>query len=63
MLLDPGAIAEPMKDITEQPTRSDFRAWKVSEAEEITGATTAWTSERAFGTHVSRTGSLRSLPM
>ena len=41
MLLEPGAIAAPMKDIEAGPTRSAFRAWNVSEAEEIMGQSTA----------------------
>ena len=38
---DPGAIAQPTKDTVELTTRMSFRAWKVSEAEEMTGAKTA----------------------
>ena len=52
ILLDPGAIAEPMNDTVELTTSISFRAWKVSDAEEMTGATTAWTKESALGTQV-----------
>lgn len=41
MLVDPGAMAAPMKEMTEEPTSSVLRAWKVSEAEEMTGPSTA----------------------
>jgi hypothetical protein len=41
MLVDPGAIAAPMKDNIAGPTRRSFRAWNVSDAEEMMGATTA----------------------
>jgi hypothetical protein len=52
MLLDPGAMAAPMNETMHGTTRRAFRAWNVSDAEEMRGETTAWTSERAFGTHV-----------
>ena len=52
MLVEPGAMAAPIKEIIEGPTKRAFRTWNVSDAEEITGATTACTSERALGTHV-----------
>lgn len=52
MSLDPGAIAAPMNEMIELPTRISFRAWKVSEAEERIGAKTAWTRESALGTQV-----------
>ncbi len=45
-------MAAPTKEMTDVPTRRVFRAWKVSEADEIKGQMTAWTSEREFGTHV-----------
>jgi hypothetical protein len=41
IVVEPGAIAAPIKEIIEGPTRRAFRAWKVSEAEEIRGETTA----------------------
>jgi hypothetical protein len=41
MLVEFGAMAAPIKDIIQEPTRRVLRAWKVSDAEEITGATTA----------------------
>lgn len=41
MLLDPGAMAAPMKEINEVATSSVLRAWKVSEADDITGPSTA----------------------
>jgi len=39
--LEPGAMAEPMKEIIQGPTSKVFRAWKVSDAEEIRGDITA----------------------
>jgi hypothetical protein len=63
MLVDPGAIAAPMNDNIAGPTRNNFRAWNVSDADEIMGATTAWTSERALGTHVWVALLSRSVPM
>jgi hypothetical protein len=63
MLGEPGAIAAPMNEIVVKPTMRGFRAWKVSDADARTGARTAWTSERAFGTHVWVFGLLRSSPM
>lgn len=41
MLCEPGATADPMNDITQPTTRISFRAWKVSDADEMTGARTA----------------------
>lgn len=52
MVSDPGAIAEPMNDITQHPTMMGLRAWKVSEADEMMGARTAWTRASALGTQV-----------
>jgi hypothetical protein len=52
MLLDPGAIPEPMKEMTDMLTNSAFLAWKVSEAEEMTGERTACTSDSAFSIQV-----------
>lgn len=63
MLVDPGAMAAPMNEMTHGTTRRAFRAWNVSEAEEMRGETTAWTSDRALGTHVCAAGLSRSLPM
>ena len=40
--LVPVEIADPMKDDTQDPTRSGLRAGKVSDAEDGTGASTAW---------------------
>ena len=42
-----------MNEMAELHTSMNLRAWKVSDAEEIMGARTACTSERAFGTQVS----------
>jgi hypothetical protein len=61
MLLEPGAIAQPMNDTIDGPTRRALRAWNVSDAEEIKGASTACTSDNAFGTHVPVSVLLRSL--
>lgn len=52
MLVAPGAIAAPTKAITEGTTKSCFRAWKVSEADEMIGEMTACTSDKALGIHV-----------
>ena len=41
MLPEPGAIADPMNDIKQATTMIVFRAWNVSDAEEMIGATTA----------------------
>jgi hypothetical protein len=63
MLPDPGAIAEPIKETTADPTSSSLRAWNVSEAEDMIGLSTAWTSESEFGTHVWAAVFSRSVPM
>lgn len=63
MSLEPGAMEAPIKEIMQGPTSRAFRAWKVSDADEMTGARTAWTSERALGTHVWAAVLLRSSPM
>lgn len=63
MLCEPGAMAAPMSEINDDPTRMVLRAWKVSEAEEMTGPKTAWTSEREFGTHVCVCGLSRLSPI
>ena len=60
---DPGAMPHPTNDMSEVTTSSSFLAWNLSDAEDNSGATTAWTSERAFGTQVSVGTLLRSLPM
>lgn len=52
MVFDPGAMAEPTKETTQDPTSKVLRAWKVSEAEEMTGPRTAWTKDSELGTHV-----------
>ena len=52
MLLDPGAIAAPMKETVELPTRMIFLAWNTSDVEDRMGARTAWTSDSALGTQV-----------
>jgi hypothetical protein len=52
MLCEPGAMAEPTNDTTQHAIMMSLRAWKVSEAEEMMGASTACTSARALGTHV-----------
>ena len=49
---EPGAMADPTNDTTQEPTRMIFRAWKASDAEEMTGPRTACTSERLLGTQV-----------
>ena len=41
MVVDPGAMAEPMKDIAQKLTRMVFLAWKVSEIDDMMGPTTA----------------------
>lgn len=41
MLVDPGAIAHPIREISAGPTSKALRAWKVSDAEEMIGAKTA----------------------
>jgi len=41
MLFEPGAMAEPINETTQDPTSKVLRAWKVSEAEEMTGPRTA----------------------
>ena len=56
-------MAEPINDIVVAPTRRYLRAWKVSDAEAKRGASTAWTRDKAFGTHVCVPGLLRSFPM
>ena len=52
MLPEPGAMAAPINEMRQLPTRSSLRAWKVSDAEEMSGEMTACTSESEFGTHV-----------
>ncbi len=52
MLWDPGAIAAPMKEMIAVPTRRSFRAWKVSDADEMSGEMTACTRDNEFGTQV-----------
>lgn len=63
MSLDPGAIAAPTNEMMDVPTSNGFRAWKVSDAEDIKGHITAWTSESELGTHVSAGELLRLVPM
>lgn len=63
MLLDPGAMAAPIKEMIHEPTSRILRAWNVSEAEEMTGPRTAWTSESALGTHVWAATPSRSAPI
>ena len=63
MLPDPGAMAAPMNEMRDVPTSRLLRAWKVSEAEEMSGQRTAWTSESELGTHVWVAGFLRSAPI
>jgi hypothetical protein len=41
MLVEPGAMAAPMKEIIDGPTKRALRTWNVSDAAEMTGATTA----------------------
>ena len=49
MLLEPGAIAEPMTEMTQVDVSRSFRAWKTSDADEISGPRTPYTSDRAVG--------------
>ena len=56
-------MAAPMKEIIQGPTRRAFRAWKVSDAEEMRGEMTACTSERELGTQVWAVVLLRSFPI
>lgn len=63
MSFDPGAMAEPMNEIKEEPTRMNFLAWKVSEAAEMTGPRTACTRDSELGTQVWVSGLSRALPM
>ena len=63
MSFDPGAMADPTKEITHDPTSKILRAWKVSDADEITGPSTACTRDRAFGTHVCASTPSRSRPI
>ena len=63
ILLDPGAIPAPMKEMTDRPTNSVFLAWNVSEAEEMTGERTACTSDSAFSIQVWDGVALRLFPM
>jgi hypothetical protein len=41
MLPEPGAMADPINDIRHDATSIIFRAWKASDAEEMTGPSTA----------------------
>jgi hypothetical protein len=63
MSFEPGAMAAPTKDITEVPTNKAFLAWKVSDADAISGQMTACTSDSEFGTHVSACELLRLVPI
>lgn len=63
MVFDPGAIAAPMNETTQDPTSKVFRAWKVSDAEEMTGPRTACAKDNELGTHVWVSGLARSLPI
>lgn len=56
-------MAAPMNESIHGPTRNSFRAWKASEAEAMSGETTAWTRESEFGTQDSAALLLRSSPM
>jgi hypothetical protein len=62
-LLEPGAIAAPMNEMMHGTTSRVFRAWNVSEAEEMSGEITAWTSDRALGIQVCVAVPFRSVPM
>lgn len=62
-LLEPGAMAEPMNDMTHGTTSRSFRAWNVSEADEMRGEITACTSDRALGIQVWVAVPSRSVPM
>lgn len=63
MFCAPGPIAAPTKEMRQDPTRSIFRAWKVSDAEEISGQITACTSDSALGTQVSAAELSKLVPM
>lgn len=63
MLSAPGAIAEPTNEMAHVDTRMIFRAWKVSDAEAMTGPRTAWTSDSALVIQVSVALLFRSSPM
>ena len=52
MVREPGAIPQPINDMRQVKMSRIFRAWYLSEAEDKMGVITAWTSERALGTHV-----------
>ena len=52
MSREPGAMAAPIRETMQEPTRIAFRAWKVSDADEMTGPKTAWTRESELGIHV-----------
>lgn len=52
-----------MNETNEVPTRRVFLAWNVSEADEMRGLITAWTSESEFGTHVCEGVPFKLAPM
>lgn len=63
MFFEVGAIAAPMKERAHEPTKMLFRAWKTSEAEEMTWPITACTRDSAFGIHVCCSGLSKSSPI
>jgi hypothetical protein len=63
MFWEPGAMAAPISDMSEEPTRMVLRAWKVSDPNEMTGPSTAWTRESELGTQVWAAVLLRLVPM
>ena len=52
-----------MNEMRELPTSRYFRAWKVSEADDIKGETTACTRDREFGTQVCEAVPSKLVPM
>ena len=52
-----------MKETTQDATTMGLRAWNVSDAEEMTGPSTACTKDRELGIQVSAAVLLRSRPM
>lgn len=52
MLVEPGTMAAPTKESTQQATSSNLRLWKISDAEHNGLMIAAWTSTGALTTHV-----------
>lgn len=53
----------PANETRHVTTRMLFRAWKVSDADAMTGPSTPCTRDKAFGTHVCDAGLLRLEPI